>query len=137
MDWQSHITVDPAVCHGRACIAGTRIMISVILDNLAAGTSTEELLDAYPTLTEEDVRASIAYAAELVRGPCMVGRSTRLAEVFESALAVFEDRERVNRWLISPNRSFGGRLPLEMCATESGGRAVIALLGRLEHGVFT
>lgn len=44
MRWQDYITVDPAVCHGRACISGTRIMASVVLDNLAAGVSIEEIL---------------------------------------------------------------------------------------------
>jgi len=67
MNWQERITVDPAVCHGQACIKGTRIMVSVVLDNLAAGLDTKELLGSYPSLTEEDVRAAIAYAAQLAR----------------------------------------------------------------------
>lgn len=67
MRWQDRITVLPDVCHGKACIQGTRIMVSVILDNLADGVGAEELLEAYPSLTAEDVRAAIAYAAELAR----------------------------------------------------------------------
>jgi uncharacterized protein (DUF433 family) len=67
MKWQEYITVDPAVCHGRACIRGTRIMVSVVLDNLAAGLSQEEILKSYPSLSREALRASIAYAAELAR----------------------------------------------------------------------
>jgi uncharacterized protein (DUF433 family) len=67
MDWRDHITSDPAVCHGKACIKGTRIMASVVLDNLAAGESVEEILKLYPTLKREDVAAVIAYAAELAR----------------------------------------------------------------------
>ena len=62
---QEQITVDPAVCRGRARIKGTRIMVSVVLDNLAAGVGTEEILGSYPSLTEEDVQAAIAYAADL------------------------------------------------------------------------
>ena len=65
MKWQKYIVSDPAVCHGAACIKGTRIMVSVVLDNLAAGLSTEELLESYPTLTAVSIRAAIAYAAEL------------------------------------------------------------------------
>ena len=65
MNWADHITVDPSVCHGKACIKGTRIMVSVILDNLADGWSTEQILANYPSLTAEAVRAAIAYAAEL------------------------------------------------------------------------
>jgi len=65
--WQDHITVDPAVCHGRACIKGTRIMVSVVLDNLAAGLTPEEIVRSYPSLNREAVRAAIAYAAELGR----------------------------------------------------------------------
>ena len=67
MNWKERITVDPAVCHGQACITGTRIMVSVVLDNLATGVNTEEILGSYPSLAEEDVQAAIAYAAELAR----------------------------------------------------------------------
>jgi len=67
MDWEKRITVDPIVCHGKACIKGTRIMVSVILDNLADGVSEEEILKSYPSLASEDIRAAIAYAAELSR----------------------------------------------------------------------
>jgi uncharacterized protein (DUF433 family) len=67
MRWQDYITVDPEVCHGQACIKGTRIMVSVILDNLAAGLSTEEITQSYPTLNRESIQAAIAYAAELAR----------------------------------------------------------------------
>lgn len=59
------ITSDPNVCHGKACIRETRIMVSVILDNLAAGLTVEEILVEYPSLKSEDVQASIVYAAKL------------------------------------------------------------------------
>jgi uncharacterized protein (DUF433 family) len=67
MNWQDYITVDPAICHGRACIKGTRIMVSVVLDNLAAGLSVKEIIHSYPSLTPEAIQAAIAYAAELAR----------------------------------------------------------------------
>ena len=67
MDWRTRITTDPAICHGKACIKGTRIMASVVLDNLAAGLSADEVLRLYPTLTRNDVTAAMAYAAELAR----------------------------------------------------------------------
>jgi uncharacterized protein (DUF433 family) len=67
MNLLERISVDPLVCHGKACIKGTRIMVSVILDNLAAGVSQEEILKSYPSLTPEDIQAAIAYAAELAR----------------------------------------------------------------------
>lgn len=67
MVWQEHITVDPAVCHGKACIRGTRIPVSVVLDNLAAGVSIESLSRSYPTLPPAAVPAALAYAAELAR----------------------------------------------------------------------
>ena len=56
---------DPEICHGKVCVRGTRIFVSVILDNLAAGLTAEEILVDYPTLAIEDVHAAIAYAAEL------------------------------------------------------------------------
>lgn len=70
--WEDHITADPEVCHGKPCINGTRIMVSVVLDNLAEGLSPEEIVDEYPALTIEDVRAAIAYAAALAREEEMV-----------------------------------------------------------------
>lgn len=65
MNWTEYITVDPDICHGKACIKGTRIMVSVILDNLAAGVSIDDILRSYPALSRESVAAAIAYAAEL------------------------------------------------------------------------
>ena len=67
MRWQEFVTVDPAVCHGRACITGTRIMVSVVLDNLAAGLTADEIVHSYPSLSREAIQAAIAYAAELGR----------------------------------------------------------------------
>jgi uncharacterized protein (DUF433 family) len=67
MIWRDRISVDPNVCHGKACIKGTRVMVSVILDNLAAGTPREEILLSYPSLVSQDIEVSIAYAAELAR----------------------------------------------------------------------
>jgi uncharacterized protein (DUF433 family) len=61
------IVVDPAVCFGRPVIRGTRIWVSLIVDNLAEGVSEAELLAAYPQLAPEDVRAALAYAAEMTR----------------------------------------------------------------------
>ncbi|MBI1899372.1 MAG: DUF433 domain-containing protein [Acidobacteria bacterium] len=65
--WRRRVSVDPAICHGKACIRGTRIMVSVILDNLAAGIGRPEILASYPSLRPEDIDAAIAYAAELAR----------------------------------------------------------------------
>ena len=67
MNWREHITVDPQVCHGQACIRGTRVLVSVVLDNLAAGIQVPEILQSYPSLTADDVQAAISYAAELAR----------------------------------------------------------------------
>jgi uncharacterized protein (DUF433 family) len=67
MTWRDRITVDPGVCHGKACVRGTRVMVSVILDNLAAGLSQKEILHSYPALRAEDINAALVYAAELAR----------------------------------------------------------------------
>lgn len=67
MDWKERITTDPNVCHGKTCIKGTRIMVSVVLDNLADGNSYEEVLKSYPSLKIEDIHAAINYAAELAK----------------------------------------------------------------------
>lgn len=67
MNWQDYVIVDPAICHGKACIKGTRVLVSVILDNLAANVSADEILKSYPSLSREAIQATIAYAAELAR----------------------------------------------------------------------
>ncbi len=67
VNWQERISVDPLVCHGRACVIGTRVMVSVVMDNLAAGVSRQEILRSYPSLKNEDIDGCIAYAAELTR----------------------------------------------------------------------
>jgi uncharacterized protein (DUF433 family) len=67
MDWREHITVDPNVCHGKPCVKGTRVMVSVILDNLAVGQTPEEIMKSYPSVSREAIQAAIAYAADLAR----------------------------------------------------------------------
>jgi uncharacterized protein (DUF433 family) len=65
IDWHDRISIDSSICHGKACVRGTRIMVSVVLDNLAAGVTTEEILTSYPSLLQEDISAVLAYAADL------------------------------------------------------------------------
>ena len=67
MNWAEYISVDPQICHGQACIKGTRIPVSMVLDNLVTGQSIEEIIESYPSLTIEAIRAAVAYAAELTR----------------------------------------------------------------------
>ncbi len=64
---QALIVRDPMVCHGQSVIRGTRIMVSVVLDCIAAGMTEPEILDDYPTLTVEGIRAAAAHGAELAR----------------------------------------------------------------------
>jgi uncharacterized protein (DUF433 family) len=61
------ISINPAVCFGRPCIRGTRIWVSLIVDNIAEGVTEAELLKAFPQLKPEDIRAALAYAAEMTR----------------------------------------------------------------------
>ena len=61
------ITTDPNICFGKSCIRGTRIWVSLIVENLADGLTEKELLEAYPQLTTDDIRAALTYAAEVTR----------------------------------------------------------------------
>lgn len=65
-DWRNHIASDPAVCHGQACIRGTRVLVSVILDNLASGEPAEAIASSYH-VSQEDIQAALLYAAELAK----------------------------------------------------------------------
>lgn len=63
----SRISIDPAVCFGKPCIKGTRIWVTLIVDNLAEGIKEEEILESYPQLCREDILAALAFAAEMTR----------------------------------------------------------------------
>ncbi len=65
MNWQDHITIDPEICHGRACITGTRVMVTTVLDNLAADLDSEAIMRSYPSISRESIQAAVCYAAEL------------------------------------------------------------------------
>ena len=60
------ISVSPSICHGKACIKGTRVPVHIILDLLGAGEAVEHILEAYPQITKEDVHECLLYAAALV-----------------------------------------------------------------------
>jgi uncharacterized protein (DUF433 family) len=62
-----HVIVDPQVCAGKACVKGTRIWVSLVMENLAAGLSGEAIIKEYPQLTLDDISACLTYAAELAR----------------------------------------------------------------------
>jgi uncharacterized protein (DUF433 family) len=64
---RERISVNRAVCHGRACIRGTRILVSTIVDNVAVGVPQDEILRSYPALTKLDIDAALACVAELAR----------------------------------------------------------------------
>ncbi len=66
-NWQKRIVADPAICHRKPTMRGTRVMVSVILDNLADGLTPQEIVDEYPPLQLQDIQAAVAYAAELTR----------------------------------------------------------------------
>jgi uncharacterized protein (DUF433 family) len=65
--WRERISVNTAICHGKACIRGTRVLVSALVDNVAAGVTRAEILSNYPTISEQDIDAALAYAAELAR----------------------------------------------------------------------
>lgn len=67
MDWREYITVDPDICHGKACIKGTRVMVSIILDNLAAGLSPDQIIESYPSISPDAISATIIYTADISR----------------------------------------------------------------------
>lgn len=67
MDLRERIVTEPAICHGVATVRGTRIPVAVVLDNLAAGLTSDEIIAEYPSLQPDDIRAALAYAAEVTR----------------------------------------------------------------------
>lgn len=67
MDYTKIITVDPQIRNGKPCIRGMRISVGDILEYLAGGMSHKEILEEFPYLTEEDIRACLAFAADRER----------------------------------------------------------------------
>jgi uncharacterized protein (DUF433 family) len=61
------ISINPRVCHGQPCVKGTRIMVWLVVQYLANGDSVEDILAAYPSVTQEAIQACLAYAAEMTR----------------------------------------------------------------------
>lgn len=68
IDWRKRVVIDAGIHHGEPCIHGTRIPVTVIVGSLADGMSFEEILEEYPQLTLDDIRAALAYAAEALQG---------------------------------------------------------------------
>jgi uncharacterized protein (DUF433 family) len=68
MNYLERITIDPEICHGKACIRGMRWPVEVVLDLLSAGMSVEEILEDHPELQKEDIQASLSYAKLLMSG---------------------------------------------------------------------
>lgn len=72
ISWQDFFTADPEICNGEICASGTRIPVTVILDSLAEGSTTQEILRSYPSLRLEHVEAALGYAAELAHKESLV-----------------------------------------------------------------
>jgi uncharacterized protein (DUF433 family) len=77
MVWQEFLSTDPNVCGGQVCARGTRVPGTVILDNLAEGTTREQMLRSYPSLRMEHINAALAYAAELAREESLIPLQTQ------------------------------------------------------------
>lgn len=67
VDWRDRVVIDPEVHHGDPCIKGTRVPVSIIVGSIADGMSMDEVRAAYPQVSVEDIRAALAYAAEVLR----------------------------------------------------------------------
>ena len=74
--WQDRITGGPGTHHGDPCIKGTRIPVALVIGSLADGMTFDEILTAYPQLTSEDIYATLAYAAEVMRQEIVYPLST-------------------------------------------------------------
>jgi uncharacterized protein (DUF433 family) len=66
MKWRDRISVTPNVCHGKPCIKGTRVLVSVVLADIAAGEPFEAIMSGYH-IEREDIQATLSFAAELAQ----------------------------------------------------------------------
>jgi len=65
-NWRARITIEPAIHHGEPCITGTRVPVSVVVGSIADGDTPEQIIDAWPQLGRDDVKAALKFAAEAV-----------------------------------------------------------------------
>jgi uncharacterized protein (DUF433 family)/predicted nuclease of predicted toxin-antitoxin system len=79
MDWRERILMDPAVHYGEPCIKGTRVPVSVVVGSVADGDTPEQIIEAWPQLTRDDIRAALKFAAEAVSNP-LVGVRLKVDE---------------------------------------------------------
>jgi uncharacterized protein (DUF433 family) len=66
MNWRERIVIDPAIHHGKPCIKGTRVPLSVIVGSVAEGNTTDRIIESWPQLTAEDITAALKFAARAV-----------------------------------------------------------------------
>jgi uncharacterized protein (DUF433 family) len=66
MHWRERITIDPEIHHGKPCITGTRVPVSVIVGSIAEGFTPDRVIESWPQLTVEDIKAALKFAAEAV-----------------------------------------------------------------------
>jgi uncharacterized protein (DUF433 family) len=66
INWRERIVIDPAIHHGEPCITGTRVPVSIIVGSIADGDTPEQIVEAYPQLTPDDIKAALKFAAEAV-----------------------------------------------------------------------
>ncbi len=67
INWQNFIVIDPEIHHGEPCITGTRVPVAILVGSIADGMTVDEVVNEYPQITREAVRAALAYAADVVR----------------------------------------------------------------------
>ena len=72
MNWKKYIESNPKILFGKPVIKGTRIPVDLILEKLACGESIEQLLEAYPRVTKEEIHACLAFAAESVKNEVLI-----------------------------------------------------------------
>ncbi len=97
------VTIDPAVCHGKPCVRGTRILVTTVLDSLASGDTEAEIMAEYPSLTTEGIRGALAYGSWLVKQPRWLAlKSTRRSRNWSERSKAWTTRSRSRgRWSAS------------------------------------
>lgn len=67
VNWRDHISIDPEICHGKPCFKGTRIMVYLVIEMLEDGAAVQEILEAYPSLTPDSVKAALCFSSEVIQ----------------------------------------------------------------------
>lgn len=112
-DWRARIVIDPTIHHGKPCIRGTRVPVSIIVESVAYGDTHQQIIDVWPQLSGNDIKAALKFAAEVVGSGSVQGDLVDDRLMWKNSrnrVLGFAERTRKNLQYVERSRSFGANV---------------------------